>query len=165
MKMDYGKIIAKVLPLVIAAISLKFCIDSWWQVIDPIGYFKGVLDETPSVFYLMKAILLTFMIGVSIATVFGYKTGYFIITGILGLSGVISLYFLVCYLTDLDSSRYGLNLNNWTYTELPYTPHEKFDNIYLPIIYSFLITISIVLGIWLWTRKRVHSRFIDKKVS
>lgn len=153
-------VIVKVFPILIALILLQWCFESWWQLVDPISYYNGIMDGLPRIIVFIKTIMLTGIIGMSLTTVFGNTLGYQTIKWVLLMSAPITLFFLWKTVPRLwDWGNVGLSIDNWETTEIPIESNGKWNNIYKPILLSLGSTIFIFFGLWLWTRANIKSKF------
>lgn len=161
MKKHRETLIIKVIPVLIGILLLKWTIESWWQLFDPFGYYYGCMDcRLPFIIILLKGILLTGIIALSLSASFGKRTGYLTIKWLLIISVPISLYFLFLHVPRLwDFQRVGLNLETWQTAEIPLTSQYRWIIIYNPILISFGVTSFIFISLWLWTRENIKSKF------
>lgn len=156
-------IIIKGIPILIVVLLLRWTVESWWQLFDPIGFYKGVMDEPPLIFLLLKTILLTGIIAMSIAAFLGKRFAYHTIKWLLLIAAPISLYFLYYFVPSLwGYAKTGVNLTTWEAGEIPLTSEEKWINIYNPILISFGASIFIFIALWFWTREPIKSKFKNK---
>ena len=162
-----ASILVVAIPILISILALMFYMVAWWQLIIPLTYFKGCTAcILHSIFYLFTIIFLTGLLFILWAIKKKQEWAYKTIKWILIIASIISLIFLNELVPRLlDYKKVGLNLETWETKELTFSPKERWDLIYKPIVLSFCATCFSVAFLFIWTRERVKSLFINKTLE
>ena len=162
-----ASVFAITVPTLISILIIKWYIDAWWQLIDPVSFFEGCMDcDLPAIFYLVKIILLTGMLLILWSTIIKKEWAYKTLKWLLILASIISFVFLITLVPRLWTyKKVGLNLDNWETSELTFTPKEKWECIYKPLVISLCATCFSLVFLWLWTREHIKSKFIRKTLA